>query len=89
MVAYPNAIDDHASRAVAICPNPATDHFYLEVDDQVIDKLEIFTTTGQLVHSQRHIPGGESIGVSFLSSGVYFVRYETAGRVGTQKLIVK
>lgn len=89
MVAYPNGINDHAMDAARLRPNPATDHFYLDMNDQTIDRLEIFTTTGQIVHTQSNVLNGESINISSLSSGVYFVRYETSENVGTLKLIVK
>jgi len=89
MVAYPNGIDDLSMDAVRLRPNPATDHFYLDVNDQTIDKMEIFTTTGQLVHTQSNVLNGESIDISFLNSGVYFVRYKTPDNVGTLKLVVK
>ena len=89
MVAHPNDIDDHAMDAVKIHPNPATNHFYLNLPDQTIDKVEIFTSTGRLVHTQKNVMSGEYIGISFLRNGIYFVRYETSERVGTLKLIVK
>ena len=89
IVTYHIGIDDYNLEAVKLRPNPATDHFYLDVSDQLIDKLEILTSTGQLVHTQNNVMNGESIDISFLKGGVYFVRYETSGRVGTQKLIVQ
>ena len=89
IVTYHIGIDDHNLEAAKLRPNPATDHFYLDVPDQIIDKIEILTTTGQLVHTQNNVMNGESIDISFLKGGVYFVRYETSGRVGTQKLIVQ
>ena len=89
IVTYHIGIDDYNLEAVKLRPNPATDHFYLDVPDQIIDKIEILTTTGQLVHTQNNVMNGESIDISFLKGGVYFVRYETSGRVGTQKLIVQ
>ena len=89
MVTYPDAIDDYSLNAAKLRPNPATDHFYLDVTDQIIDKIEIFTSTGQLVHTQKNVMSDKSINISFLKSGVYFVRYETLGRIGTQKLVVQ
>ncbi len=89
MVAYPDGIDDHVMGVVNLRPNPASDHFYLDLSEQVIDKVDIFTTTGQLVYTQEHILSNESIDISFLESGIYFVRYETPKRAGTLKLIVK
>ena len=89
LVAYPNDIDDHATDAVKIHPNPATNHFYLNLPDQTIDKVEIFTSTGQLVHTQKNVMNGESISITFLRSGVYYVRYKTSEHVGILKLIVQ
>ena len=89
MVAYPDGIDDHTLNTAKLRPNPATDHFYLDMPNQTIDKVEIYSSTGQIVYSQKNILFGESIDISFLRSGVYFVRYETSERVGSMKLIVK
>ena len=89
LVAYPDGIDDHAMDAVKLYPNPATDHFYLDVSDQIVDRLEIISSTGQHVYAKQNVLSGESIGISSLSSGVYFVRYEASGRVGTLKLVVR
>jgi len=89
MVAYPNGIEDHDMDVARVRPNPATDHFYLDLSDETIDKVEIFTSTGQLVYMQKSVPSSDRINVSFLKSGVYFVRYETSECVGTLKLVVK
>ena len=89
MVAYPDGIDDHAMDATKLRPNPTTDHFYLDTPEQTIDKVEIFTSTGQVVHTQKNVMSGERIDISFLRNGVYFVRYETSEHVGILKLVVK
>ncbi len=89
VVNAPDGIEDFCLEAATLRPNPATDHFYLDVPDQTIDRLEIYSSTGQLVHAQGKFTSGESIGISFLRSGVYFVRFESSGRVGVQKLIVR
>jgi hypothetical protein len=89
MVAYPDGIDDHAMNTAKLRPNPATEYFLIDISDQLINRMEIFTTTGQLVQTQKNVMNGESIDISFLKSGVYFVRYETSEHVGTLKLVVK
>ena len=89
MVAYPNSIDDYDIGAFILRPNPATDHFSIDTPDQSISRIEIFTTTGQIVHTQDNVINGENIDISFLKSGVYFVRYETAEGLGTLKLVVQ
>ena len=89
LVAYPNGIDNYDVDAVKIHPNPATNHFYLNLPNQIIDNVEIFTSTGKLVHAQKNVMNGESISITFLRSGIYFVRYETSERAGILKLIVQ
>ena len=89
IVIYHDGIDDYTLDAVKIHPNPATDHFFLDVNDQLIDKVEIFNSIGQLVQTRKNVMSNESIDITLLKSGVYFVRYEISGRIGTQKLIVK
>ncbi|MBQ3733044.1 MAG: thiol protease/hemagglutinin PrtT [Bacteroidales bacterium] len=89
IVTYPDGIDDHSLETAKLRPNPATDHFYLDVDAQNLDKVEILSSTGQIVLSQKNVLSSESIDISGLSSGVYFVRYEASRRIGTLKLIVQ
>ena len=89
IVTYPDGIDDHSLETAKLRPNPATDHFYLDVDVQNLDKVEILSSTGQIVLSQKNVLSSESINISGLSSGIYFVRYEASGRIGTLKLIVQ
>jgi hypothetical protein len=89
IVSAPDGIEDHTLEAAKLRPNPATDHFYLDVMEQVIDRVEIFTPTGKLVYAQENVMSNESINVSQLRSGVYFVRYEATGHVGTLKLVVQ
>ena len=89
IVSAPDGIEDHTLEAAKLRPNPATDHFYLDVMEHVIDRVEIFTPTGKLVYAQENVMSNESINVSQLRSGVYFVRYEATGHVGTLKLVVQ
>ena len=89
VVTIPDGIDDYSIETVGIRPNPATDKFHFDIPDQIIDKVEIYSSTGELVHEQKNITSAESIDISFLRSGIYFVRYETSKLVGTLKLVVQ
>ena len=89
IVTQHDAVTDHVLEAAKLHPNPATDHFFLDVTDETLDRIEIVSATGQIVHTQNNVIGGESINISHLRSGVYFVRYEASGRVGIMKLVVQ
>ena len=89
IVSAPDGIEDHTLEAAKLRPNPASDHFFLDVTDETLDRIEIVSATGQIVHTQNNVIGGESINISHLRSGVYFVRYEASGRVGIMKLVVQ
>lgn len=89
IVTYSDGIGDHSLETAKLRPNPATDYFHLDVDAQTLDRVEILAQTGQIVLSQKNVLSSESINISGLSSGVYFVRYKASGRFGTLKLIVR
>lgn len=68
-----------------IFPNPATDNFSIETENEV-KSVEIYSLQGQKVLTST----SKDINVSDLSKGMYLVRIEDENNaVATQKLIVK
>ena len=74
--------------AVSIRPNPAKDFIRLETKGNIKSgKVEIFNITGQSVLSTSRIP--ETLDVSELSSGIYFIRINIPNQsVVSQKIII-
>jgi len=68
-----------------IYPNPTSDHFSIEMENEV-KSVEIYSLQGQKVV----IATSKDINVSTLSKGMYLVRIEDSNNaVSTQKLIIK
>lgn len=66
-------------------PNPATDYFTIEMENEV-KSVEIYSLQGQKVVASA----SKSINVSDLSSGIYLIRIEDQNHaVATQKLIIE
>jgi len=71
-------------KAIALVPNPATDHFTVKSSEPV-QRVEIANMIGQVVYSQN---GGDEVSVS-LPAGTYFVQIYTANSKSVEKLQVK
>lgn len=71
---------------ISIYPNPVSD--YLSIDnsgDMNIQKIDLFNTNGQLIYSSNSI---ESINLSAIESGIYFVQLRIdSGRILTKKIL--
>ncbi|RDK88318.1 T9SS type A sorting domain-containing protein [Marinirhabdus gelatinilytica] len=76
----------HSVQAIPILmyPNPANDQIYIETD-LPLNKLEIYTTTGKLLHSQNNPT--PSLDISTLPTGLYFMKVYQGDRVSTQKFV--
>ena len=68
---------------MTICPNPAVDHLNVTLNTNA--EIVIYNIMGQMVSSQKGHAGLNTVEVSSLSSGVYFIN---AGS-DTQKFVVK
>jgi len=66
---------------ISITPTPVNDKLYVT---GMYDKLEIFSTSGQLLTTAFSEP---SIDVSRLARGVYFVKIQSNGQVTTFKVV--
>ncbi|KMQ65158.1 hypothetical protein ACM46_13335 [Chryseobacterium angstadtii] len=65
-----------------IYPNPVNDYLKIKnLQRQSIKKISIYSTSGQIVHPEAlKMDGLESINVSALPKGVYFITIETSER---------
>jgi hypothetical protein len=75
--------------AIDIFPNPATDEIKIENLKSKIDAVEIFNTLGEKVYNSEEgfRKNAETINVSTLSSGIYFVRVRTGEGVSSAKFV--
>jgi hypothetical protein len=75
--------------SVSLYPNPAQEYFKLEWDEteQLVD-LKIYNQLGALVYAENDYFLTNSIGLSMLGKGVYFVTVRANEKLAVHKLIV-
>lgn len=81
------SVGDNSLTEVAMYPNPS--HGTLNIDSKKPVNVSITNMTGQAVFSQDKVTNAESLNLSNLSSGVYFVNIDKNDSSVTKKLIVK
>ena len=72
---------------VSVYPNPAADHITLKGSN--IKQVEIVNAYGATVLSKKVNPGGTTISLQNLSSGMYFVKITDANRIVTVRKVFK
>lgn len=73
-------------------PNPAQDQFNLDLKDAANSlSVQVYDMNGRVVIDNNYTGGSlnHSIDVSGLSNGIYFVKLNADGKIGTEKLIIK
>ena len=71
---------------VKIYPNPANGHFFVE--NAVESEIYIFNIKGEMITSLDGNNEKQSIDISRLSKGLYFVKILDESRERTEKLLV-
>ena len=74
---------------VKVYPNPVSGESFTITSSSDIKKIDVFSTTGAKVVSQKANGNNVTVDASALSAGVYFVKVETESGASTSKLIVK
>lgn len=79
--------DQHATEGMFRVVSNASDHtaqvFFSETEGSVA--VSVYSTTGQLVHSEQAVSNGQQLGVSHLAPGVYLFRLQRGSSVHTVK----
>ncbi len=78
-----------ASLGIDIYPNPAEDYLMIKSESGSDLEIEIINSFGQVILKKSVNQPSNSIDVSAISSGIYFVKVELDGKVGLQKLIIE
>ncbi|MBL7754635.1 MAG: T9SS type A sorting domain-containing protein [Chitinophagaceae bacterium] len=74
--------------AYLVYPNPSYGLFYVKSKMNSDSKIEILSQQGSLIHEQELDSEIESLDISFLNSGIYFLRISCDGRVWVNKLAI-
>lgn len=68
-----------------VAPNPTSDFLHFEIDSE-IDSVEVFDVSGNLIIKENSMEAN-SLSVSSLSSGLYFVKITSLDKSQTKKFI--
>ncbi len=75
--------------SVQLYPNPAVDVVRIIVDTDMPYMIRVFNTIGQQLMVMNGMSRESNFDISILQPGIYFVRIEAGGKMGTYKLIKK
>ncbi|MDR6966189.1 hypothetical protein J2X31_000182 [Flavobacterium arsenatis] len=79
--------DDFAQNSIKIYPNPASDYFTIQLDEQA--KVAVYDISGRII-LEKNIASTEKINTSSLTSGVYIVQVLFAqGKKIAERLIIR
>ncbi|GAB5398792.1 MAG: hypothetical protein Aureis2KO_03770 [Aureisphaera sp.] len=86
---YPLSSEDYSlNNSIALYPNPSSDTIQISTEQFQIQTLAVYSVTGQQV--LKHVNTDNSIDVSSLSAGIYFLEVTAdTGRQTTLKFIKK
>ena len=65
-------VETDAIQQIVLYPNPTTDGFYIDVEDEV-NALTIYNISGCIVY-QQHVSGKSYVDIRDLRNGIYFVQ---------------
>ena len=74
--------------SVKVFPNPAYDCLNISVSDETPTYAQLFATTGQLIMSIDMKNNIETINISALNSGIYFLKIHMRDRIITKKVCI-
>ncbi|MDD2477234.1 MAG: T9SS type A sorting domain-containing protein, partial [Dysgonamonadaceae bacterium] len=57
-----------------IYPNPASSHLFVNLENEYDFSYQIISLSGQLISSEKSVLNGNSIDISNLTAGVYFIK---------------
>ena len=81
--------DNELKRAVSVYPNPSNGKLLINnSSNQILEKAEIFSVSGQKVKEFRQISKNKSLNISSLQSGLYFLRVKSDRASTIRKIIV-
>ncbi len=74
---------------IEIYPNPASETLRIQSTLGESLGIDILNSFGQVVHSQELSTTNNTIDISHLNAGIYFVKVMVDGKLGVQKLVVE
>lgn len=82
----PTDLAESFTEQLNVCPNPVNDRLVVR-NDQIINRLDIYTVTGALVYSREVRASSFDVDVESLPSGTYIIRLTSEGVIQTRKFL--
>ena len=83
------SVNDITAKNITVRPNPATNNFTVELDDDSQAQVQLFNLVGQAVYNAQTNNQTVNVNVSNLNSGVYMLKVTQNGKVYTSKVLVQ
>jgi len=80
----PNAINDSNIPEITIYPNPVNNQLHINTENK-ITSVSIWNLDGKEVYSQEN--PSNTVNISFIPAGVYFVKVKMADKISVKKII--
>jgi len=74
---------------VAVFPNPATDQVVVQVNDLKAERLDVYNSLGQQVHTNANLSNTYGFNISGWERGVYLVKITTDQGIASKRLVVQ
>jgi len=84
----PSIIKDLRSARVNLFPNPSNDFVYLSVDKELIQQIDIYNSSGNLVYTNRDPKEIYRLNMSSFSEGLYQITIKLNDVILNKKLII-
>lgn len=86
---FVNSINEElTTRPISIYPNPAKNYININ-NSSISNSINIHDLSGKIVQTENIQFGLQQIKLSDLSSGIYYIKYQLAEEVYTEKLIIE
>ena len=83
------SVNDLEAKNITVRPNPATNNFTVELDNDSQAQVQLFNLVGQVVYNAQTNNQTVNVNISNLNSGVYMLKVTQNGRIYTSKVLVQ
>jgi len=81
------SLNEQDLEQISIFPNPSDGIFVLDFGTKVPHSFTILNTLGEIVFINAEVKNSETVNLSHLSSGLYYLTFQRKGTLHTEKLV--
>jgi rhodanese-related sulfurtransferase len=83
-------VDDRGLADISLYPNPGSERIFINSSQlNMFDEISVYSITGQKLKSYFHVSAKQSIDVSDLNNGIYFLRIKAGNQYSSQQFLIK